>query len=228
MIRALWDSDGKPVSRDGRFFPLRDAVFDVPTWKGTRPPLFVAAHGPRMLRIAGRYADAWMPAWPQTPKVYGERLSAVRDAAADAGRDPSQIKGSGWFIVFTGPTRSAVDAALDSPLARALALNVDASGWARFGADHPLGTDFAGTQDLLPHLLSEQEALEFAGRVPAGLVADAYLAGTPSELLERLAEYRDQGLDYPVVVNASMFVRFRSGLLATAPFIRLCRGLGNL
>jgi phthiodiolone/phenolphthiodiolone dimycocerosates ketoreductase len=60
-IRALWDSDGDLVSRESAHFPLRNAVFDLPPYRGRWPEIWIAAHGPRMLRAAGRYADAWYP-----------------------------------------------------------------------------------------------------------------------------------------------------------------------
>ncbi|MFE7747094.1 LLM class flavin-dependent oxidoreductase, partial [Nocardia sp. NPDC057455] len=44
-IRALWDSHGRLVTRDSPHFPLRDAVFDVPPYRGTRPEIWVAAGG---------------------------------------------------------------------------------------------------------------------------------------------------------------------------------------
>ena len=56
-IRALWDSKGELVNRDSPFFPLRNAVFDLPSYKGRWPQIWIGAHGPRMLRVVGRYAD---------------------------------------------------------------------------------------------------------------------------------------------------------------------------
>ena len=52
-IRALWDSGGELVNRDSPYFPLRNAVFDLPPYKGRWPEIWIAAHGPRMLRAAG-------------------------------------------------------------------------------------------------------------------------------------------------------------------------------
>jgi phthiodiolone/phenolphthiodiolone dimycocerosates ketoreductase len=63
-IRALWNSGGELVKRDSPFFPFRDAVFDLPPYRGKWPEIWIAAHGPRMLRATGRYADAWFPAFP--------------------------------------------------------------------------------------------------------------------------------------------------------------------
>ena len=70
-IRALWDSGGELVSRDSEFFPLRKALFALPPYRGEYPPIWVAAHGPRMLHITGCFVEA------ETDEV-GER-SDVRE-----------------------------------------------------------------------------------------------------------------------------------------------------
>ena len=74
-IRALWDSGGEPISRDSPYFPLRNALFDLPPYRGKWPPVWIAAHGPRMLRIAGRYADAWVPFVISRPRTTHGRWS---------------------------------------------------------------------------------------------------------------------------------------------------------
>ena len=90
-IRALWDSGGKLVSRDSPYFPLRDAVFALPPYRGRWPEIWIAAHGPRMLRATGRYADGWLPLMHGRPADYADALERVRSAASDAGREPMSV-----------------------------------------------------------------------------------------------------------------------------------------
>jgi phthiodiolone/phenolphthiodiolone dimycocerosates ketoreductase len=73
-IRALWDSGGDLVSRESPYFPLHNAVFDLPPYRGKWPEIWIAAHGPRMLRAAGRYADAWYPQAVLRPQAYARPL----------------------------------------------------------------------------------------------------------------------------------------------------------
>ena len=61
MIRLLWESDG-PVDFDGQFYTLHHARLDTEPYDGRLPPIWIGASGPRMLDIAGRYADGWWPA----------------------------------------------------------------------------------------------------------------------------------------------------------------------
>src|ERR1700675_574301 len=123
-IRALWDSGGELVTRDSPFFPLHNALFDLPPYRGKWPEIWIAAHGPHMLRVTGRYADAWFPAATARPKNYAAGLEKVRSAASDAGRDPLSITAANWLFVVTGGSRDEVDEALSSTAMKAFALNV--------------------------------------------------------------------------------------------------------
>lgn len=226
VIRALWDSHGQPVDRDGEFFPLKRALLDIPPYRGTRPPILVGAQRPRMLAIAGRYGDGWMPLTMRSPELYAEGFTAVRSAAADAGRDPALIAGSGMVYVMTASSPTAVDELLDSPLPRTLALHLPASEWARAGGSHPLGSDFNG--ELLPHLIDEQTALAWASQVPDTLLKEVVFAGTPDQLAEQLRGYGRVGLTHPIVLNVAMPQRPKLILAANTAFDKLLRTLKRI
>jgi phthiodiolone/phenolphthiodiolone dimycocerosates ketoreductase len=228
-IRALWNSKGELVKRDSPFFPLRDAVFDLPPYRGKWPEIWIAAHGPRMLRATGRYGDAWFPAFPHRPEDYGQRLEVVRGAASDAGRDPMAILPAVEFLVVTGPSRAAVDDALNSPVLEALSLTASDEVFARHGSSHPLGQGFSGSQDLVPHAFNEQTALSYAAQVPPAVMREVFLSGTPEEVIEQAAQWRDQGARYVVVADVSSLQRsLRGGLGAMRPFAKILRGLKKL
>ena len=228
-IRALWDSGGELVNRDSAHFPLRNAVFDLPPYRGKWPEIWIAAHGPRMLRATGRYGDAWFPAFPHRPQDYGQRLEIVRAAASNAGRDPISILPAVEFLVVTGASRDAVDEALNSPILRALSLTASDEVFARHGARHPLGQGFSGSQDLVPHAFDEQTALSHGAQVPSPVMREVFLSGTPDEVIEQAAQWRDYGARYVVVADASSLQRsLRKGLAATMPFGKVLRGLKKL
>src|SRR5882757_592280 len=165
-IRALWDSGGELVTRDSPYFPLHNAVFDLPPYRGKWPEIWIAAHGPRMLRATGRYADAWFPALTLRPKDYARGLDAVKTAASDAGRDPTRITPAMWLFVITGRSQQKVEEILSSDAAKAFALNIPAEMWANHGVQHPLGDDFSGGQDLVPQTLDEPTVLSYIKDVP--------------------------------------------------------------
>src|SRR5882757_5923860 len=228
-IRALWDSGGELVTRDSPYFPLRNAVFDIPPYRGAWPEIWIAAHGPRMLRATGRYADAWLPGFPQRPGEYQQRLEVVRAAASDAGRDPMSITPAVWLFVMTGRTRGDVEEALNSDIAKSFALNVSAEMWARHGVQHPLGEDFSGAQDLIPQTMDENTVLSYTAQVPVSLLKEAFLTGTPDDVSEQAALWRDHGVRYAVVVNISTLQpSLRKGLATSIPLAKILRGLKKL
>jgi phthiodiolone/phenolphthiodiolone dimycocerosates ketoreductase len=228
-IRALWNSGGELVSRDSPFFPLRNAIFALPPYRGKWPEIWIAAHGPRMLRATGRYADAWIPGLITQPKDYAAGLEKVRSAASDAGRDPLSITPANWFFVVTGGSRDEVDEALGSTIMKACTLIVPAEAWARHGARHPLGDDFTGAQDIIPQTLDEQTVLSYTADVPISIAKEYFLTGTPDDVIDQVAEWRDHGMDYPVLANLSALQpSMRRGLAATVPFMRILRQLRRL
>jgi len=86
---------------DGRFYRCEGAeTIPLPVQR-PRPPLTIAAHGPKMLRIAAEYGDAWS-SWGgydvETEEdfyaVTAERSHRFDDLCVDAGRDPSTIRHS--------------------------------------------------------------------------------------------------------------------------------------
>ena len=71
------------------------------------PPFWLGAHGPRMLRLAGRQFDGWIPFSP-TRGEYEAGLHAVREAAEQAGRNPDHIAAAVYLTVaIAGDPRQA-------------------------------------------------------------------------------------------------------------------------
>jgi phthiodiolone/phenolphthiodiolone dimycocerosates ketoreductase len=228
-IRALWNSGGELVTRDSPFFPLHNAMFALPPYRGKWPEIWIAAHGPRMQRATGRYADAWFPAATIRPKDYAAGMEKVRAAASDAGRDPLSVIAANWLFVVTGSSRGEVDEVLESTAMKAFALNLPAEEWARHGASHPLGEDFSGFQDLIPQTMEEQTIRSQTAHVPPSLLRECLLNGTPDEVVEQAAGWRDRGMEYAVICNVSAVQpSLRRGLAATVPLMRILRQLRRL
>lgn len=87
----------------GRFYRLDDARLQPPPVQHPRIPILIAAHRPRMLRIAARYADQWdtFAAMPGTATdgveaEVADRIALLDRACLDIGRDPTGIRRSTW------------------------------------------------------------------------------------------------------------------------------------
>ena len=90
VLDLLW-SGQRSVRYDGRHYQLSGThpgprpVHDVGRWIG--------ALGPRMLRLVGRRGTGWLPSSGYVPPdQLAARIEVIGQAAADAGRDPAQIR----------------------------------------------------------------------------------------------------------------------------------------
>jgi phthiodiolone/phenolphthiodiolone dimycocerosates ketoreductase len=112
---------------------------------------------------------------------------------------------------------------------KAFALNLPAHEWARHGASHPLGDDFSGYQDFVPQTIDEPTILSYTEHVPPSLLKECLLTGTPDQVIEQAAEWRNQGMEYVVICNVSAVQpSMRRGLAATVPLMRILRQLRRL
>jgi alkanesulfonate monooxygenase SsuD/methylene tetrahydromethanopterin reductase-like flavin-dependent oxidoreductase (luciferase family) len=92
---------GETVTKEEGRYRMKDAVIERPIQR-PRPPILVAAQGPRGLRITARYADVWnslggQPAFGEALS-FGDALAATReqvdrleDACQSIGRDPASL-----------------------------------------------------------------------------------------------------------------------------------------
>jgi phthiodiolone/phenolphthiodiolone dimycocerosates ketoreductase len=71
--------------------------------------------------------------------------------------------------------------------------------------------------------------LSYTAQVPVSLLKDAFVTGTPDDVIEQAAHRRDHGLRYAVVVNISALQpSLRKGLAASIPLAAILRGLKRL
>jgi alkanesulfonate monooxygenase SsuD/methylene tetrahydromethanopterin reductase-like flavin-dependent oxidoreductase (luciferase family) len=106
-VAAMLDS----LERCQRLWRGDDADVDLlpRPYRAGGPPLWLGAHGPRMLGLAGRRFDGWLPFSP-TPGDYAAGLRAVRQAAERAGRDPRTVSTGAYLTVAIADTpRRAAD-----------------------------------------------------------------------------------------------------------------------
>src|SRR5262247_1670045 len=66
------------------------------TWKRARVPLYLAASGPKTLRLAGQIADGVVIRTGITPEIVRDSIAQVRAGAQEAGRDPVAVDMWWW------------------------------------------------------------------------------------------------------------------------------------
>jgi probable F420-dependent oxidoreductase len=95
-FRALWTQDNPRF--DGKYIRFADIMFTPRPVQKPHPPLWIGGESPPALRRAAKLGDGWYPI-PSNPKFpldsfarYRATLSRLRQLAAEAGREPSDLK----------------------------------------------------------------------------------------------------------------------------------------
>jgi phthiodiolone/phenolphthiodiolone dimycocerosates ketoreductase len=228
ILRLLWGSRGAPVDYDGRFWRLRDAVFRLPLYKGRPPRLFVAAHFPRMLRLAGRFGDGWLPGQKVTATEYRKRLTTIAAARAEAGRGSEPFLATQTLLVALGESRAAVlDKAMRSPICAATAMGAPAAAWTALGLEHPLGEGHVGFLDLVPTRIHQPEIDRTVRTMRPELLQGLLYMGSVDEVVNEVTPLVGAGCRHFIVANigASFMGDGARGLARLASLMRRLRKL---
>jgi phthiodiolone/phenolphthiodiolone dimycocerosates ketoreductase len=227
IIRLCFSSQG-PIDFEGSHYHLDGAVMDLKAPKRKTPKIWIAAHGPRMLRLTGQYADGWFPHLVASPEEYAEKLDAIRAAAEEAGRDPQAITPALDQYTMVAPTVQEARALLETKFGRYASglLFASAEEWRKVGAEHSFGEHYGGPSDIVPERYDRKTLEEGIATVPPELIGYGFLWGTPERVAEKLRAFGEVGLRHAVVVSWSTMVSRRAaiyGLRATRRIARLLR-----
>lgn len=89
VIRKIWSGD-RNLRFEGQHYRLRGAhsgpvpAHPIGIWLGV--------YGPQALKLTGRVADGWVPSFRGDLKALAAMTKRLDDAAAQAGRDPANIR----------------------------------------------------------------------------------------------------------------------------------------
>ncbi|HZU55599.1 MAG TPA: TIGR03619 family F420-dependent LLM class oxidoreductase [Actinocrinis sp.] len=104
VLRALWAPD--TAQYQGRYYTLPPSRMQPAPVQQPGPPILLGGVVPAALRRAGRLADGWISRSATDLTRIGASIETVRQAAAEAGRDPQQVR-----IVVRGVLRPTPDSA---------------------------------------------------------------------------------------------------------------------
>ncbi|MFQ5517274.1 MAG: LLM class flavin-dependent oxidoreductase [Acidimicrobiia bacterium] len=201
IIRLLWEADG-PIDYDSQFWPHRDAVMGLgPVADSRFPPIWVAAHGPRMLDITGRLADGWLPTL-LAPEDYRNRLDAIL-AARDAVGVERPFEAGLWAYTCVGESREDCMQMFELPMYKVIALQLPSSVFEAHGVEPPLGAGSYGFNDFIPSRYSREAILELVERIPPEVVAEAILHGSVDDIVSDLRRLEAAGCQHAVLWNIS-------------------------
>jgi len=204
IIHLLWASNGKPVDFQGRFWNLKDAIFDLPLYKGKRPRIFMGAHFPRMLRMCGRFADGWLPGQKIDGDEYRARLDLIHEGAVKAGRvlETEGFTPGQTLLVAFGKSRSAViEKAIINPYVAYMACGLPPSLWSELGLVHPMGPDFGGFLDIVPSRVTREQIDQALTRMTPELLDKLFYMGSPAQIMAQAEPLVEAGCRHFVLAN---------------------------
>jgi F420-dependent oxidoreductase-like protein len=188
LSRERVSYDGRHIALPGPGYrPLKMALKHE-----TSVPIYLAAIGPRNIRLAAELCDGWLPAL-----VFPERFGALHDRFVDAltaaGRKRSEV-------VIAASTGAVVNS--DRAVARDVyrpyvALLVGGMGTREQNFYRTLvtGYGYGEAAEEITELYLSGHVAEAQARTPDHLIDGIGLVGDEARVRERLIAYRDAGID---------------------------------
>ena len=155
----------------------------------TRPPMYLAALGPQMVKTAARHFDGFIMNWP-TPEALEEYRATVKREAEAAGRDPSEVKILSLLQTVADPDNPAsVDA-----MRRGLAFYCASEHYLHIADITGLGADARKVKEVW----ETGDYRAAAAQVSDEMVAAFSLWGTPEHCTAELQRLLDADI-YPII-----------------------------
>jgi len=203
IIRLLWENDEK-FDYNGKFWNLKNAIFSLkPHKSGRYPPIWLAAHGPRMLDITGRLGDGWLPIY-LSPDTYKEKLKIIKTSAQKAGRDFEKFTPALYVNVIVDEDPDESKRMTESIIAKNHMLTLYNEDFQQYGLTHPLGDNIDGVVDYIPPNFERDTILSIINKVPSEMCYDFYINGTPDMVINRIESYAKVGVKHIVLFNYSI------------------------
>lgn len=198
IIRRLWK--GETVNYSGPAGEFPELVFtDLPE---TPPPVYLAAIGPKTLAVAGAHFDGVILHPFLTPQGVRNSTAIVHHAAAQAGREPAEVKIIAAVVVAPDLSEEETNAAVYSRAAtyfvhRVMAMPIlRANDWDPAPLEAILAT---GLEQMETRQVSLEELrtkmVEASRLIPPEWIREGSAIGTAEEVATRLREYRAAGAD---------------------------------
>jgi alkanesulfonate monooxygenase SsuD/methylene tetrahydromethanopterin reductase-like flavin-dependent oxidoreductase (luciferase family) len=165
---ALWRAS-RPVSRQGKYYHIEDAVCTPPPLQQPHPPVWFGEAHPSILAACARYGQGWNT----VPVGYAEvarRLQLLAEACAAAGRSVEELEKSLEVQILVAPDHDTLRAKLHAMVALAPAPEP---------LDPELVAYLEGTRDALP-----------------SKIAETWLIGTPGEVVAQVRRYLNLGITH--------------------------------
>ena len=215
---------GETVTFKGKYINVVNAGVPLPPYQQPRPPLWFGGSSPAAHEVAAKHIDTYL-SWGETPQQAEEKIRDVRKLAAKYGRADKIKFGIRLYVIVRETEQAAWAAAQDLydhmdeksiAGAQSYVSGIDAVGQQRMSALH---------QGNKPKDLRE---LEIAPNLWSGIGLVRHgpgtaLVGSASQVLARIQDYRDAGIDVFIVSGMPLLeeaYRFAELVLPHLPVAR--------
>ncbi|MGI8968361.1 MAG: LLM class flavin-dependent oxidoreductase [Chloroflexota bacterium] len=185
IIRAALS--GEEVAYEGEGMDLRGFRLSNPP--STPVPIYLAALGPRNVRLAGEVADGWLPIFAPLGHLR-PLLETFHDSACQAGRNPDSLTVAAYLPAAIAPCGERL-------LAQQLAYYI--GGMGSFYGRYISRLGFERDAALIRDHWQAGDRLSAVNAVSRGLLDCCTLGTTTEAARERLDAFRAEGVMLPIV-----------------------------
>jgi alkanesulfonate monooxygenase SsuD/methylene tetrahydromethanopterin reductase-like flavin-dependent oxidoreductase (luciferase family) len=191
LLKRLWTE--RYVDHEGKYYRMENAIVEPKPVQDPHPPIWLAANGPRTLKMTGEHCQGWLPgAIP--PDVYADDIDIIKEAAKNAGADWSKFEPGLWINTSVAESREQAKEYIETS-ARMIALYMS-HRLKRTGVDVPTEHSF------LKHTVddkSTEDLIRSAEKVAFDDVEKTVIYGTVDDCIEQIGEFVDAGARHFVV-----------------------------
>ena len=199
ILRELWK--GEEVNFSGDYFNLSSAELRISPVKAS-VPIYIAATGPKALRLAGEIGDGWvtnaMPTW-----VYGKKHEAVTEGQKSAGSSSGRFERAIYLFLSIAEDRDAAYQTLDNIKHAIIWPDVINEA----GYDLDISEEYSGLSytTIMPNDAEMLKKFREMGQTyyTREIVSDFVIYGSAEDVKKRLEEYIASGVNHCILRDFS-------------------------
>ena len=96
LMQRLWSE--RYIDHEGEFYSMHNAIVEPKPVQKPHPPMWLAANGPRTLRLCGEHCQGWLPG-RINPSTYADDLEVIEDYLKVRDGQPPP---TAWHITHKG------------------------------------------------------------------------------------------------------------------------------
>jgi 5,10-methylenetetrahydromethanopterin reductase len=169
-------------------------------------PIYIAATGPKMLRLAARLGDGVIMMIGSDRRLIRYAIENVRKGAEEAGKDPETLDLVAWIACSISEDRAIALKEVKPFIARLIMRPMPAN---LTGLTDDVVTQVTSSYDFSRHVDLSSPAL---AHVPESVLDSLSLAGTPEDCLRKCRVLEEEGITQ---IAANIYSKDRENVLRT-------------